>query len=265
MNKSFSALLLVVGVMATPNLWGQDSKPSLPDPKDHEFNEKRPTRFAGAESELKSKDGTAFKVYLSGPKDSKKAILLVHEWWGLNAHIKGTVDHFGRLGYRTLALDLYGGQVAKTPAEAQKYMSAVKADAAQVKLTAALKSLAQKGRKIGTIGWCFGGGWSLKASVGNPDLVQATVMYYGLTINDPATLRALKSPVLGIFAKKDGWITPAKVKSFEDALKKAGVTHEVTIYDAAHAFANPSGTGFQRKSARAAWKQTLGFFEKHLK
>lgn len=246
----------------------QSSKPTkqdLPDPKDHEFNEKVPTKFAGAYETLKTADGKTFKVYATGPKDSKKALLVIHEWWGLNAHIKGTADHFARLGYRTLAIDLYDGQVAKKPADARKYMGAVDATQAKAKLSAALKALAKKGRKIGTIGWCFGGGMSLNASLAEPSLVQATVIYYGMTVNDPKLLKTLKSPVLGIFAKQDGWITPAKVKVFEDGLKKAGIRNEIKIYDAAHAFANPSGQRFQRKSARAAWAKTLKFFEVNLK
>lgn len=259
----FAAALLIAGQAHAQS--SQPAKKDLPDPKDHEFNEKVPTKFAGKYEEHKTAGGQAFKVYATGPKDAKKALLVIHEWWGLNAHIKGTADHFGRLGYRVFAIDLYGGKVAKKPADARKYMGAVKGDEASAKLAAALTALSKKGRKIGTIGWCFGGGMSLRASLAKPGLVQATVIYYGMTVNDPKQLGTLKSPVLGIFAKKDGWITPAKVKVFEEGLKKAGVKHEIKIYDAAHAFANPSGQRFQRQSARAAWAKTLKFFEDHLK
>ena len=83
-------------------------------------------------------------------------------------------------------------------------------------------------------------------------------------VDDPETLKALESPVLGIFAKNDGWITPAVVGKFEKGLKTAGVKAEIKIYDADHAFANPSGKRFHRPSARDAWKRTLAFFETHL-
>lgn len=269
MKMTLKAVALIGALtLLSSQAQAQSSKPTkkdLPDPKDHEFNEKVPTKFTGTYETLKTADGATFKVYVTGPKDSKKALLLIHEWWGLNAHIKGTADHFARLGYRTMAIDLYDGNVAKKPADARKYMGAVDATKAKAKLSSGLKALAKKGRKIGTIGWCFGGGMSLNASLAEPALVQATVIYYGMTVNDPKALKTLKSPVLGIFAKKDGWITPAKVKVFEEGLKKAGIKHEIKIYDAAHAFANPSGQRFQRKSARAAWAKTLKFFESNLK
>ena len=264
----FAFALLGLLTLAGPAAVGQAPPPAkprdMPDPKDHEFNEDLPTEFSGAMNELKTKDGKTFKAYLTGPKDARKALLMIHEWWGLNAHIKGTADSFAKLGYRVLAIDLYDGKVAKTREDAGKFMKAVDDKAATAKLVAALDSLAMKGRKVGTIGWCFGGGWSLQASLAAPGKVQATCLYYGRVVDDPETLKALESPVLGIFAKNDGWITPAVVGKFEKGLKTAGVKAEIKIYDADHAFANPSGKRFHRPSARDAWKRTLAFFETHL-
>lgn len=273
MQKRLLALAGIAGLtaIAAPAL-AQDSRPasrpssrpSLPDPKDHEFNEEVPTEFAGEMAELKTAKGVAFAAYMTGPEDSKKALLMIHEWWGLNPHIKGTADAFARLGYRVLAIDLYGGEYAKDPKQARALMSKVDSKDAAAKLKAALTALAKSGRKIGTLGWCFGGGMSLNASLGSPDLVQATCIYYGLTVTDVARLKTLRGPVLGIFAKQDGWITPAKAAAFDKALEAAGVEHAVEVYDADHAFANPSGDRFKRGPARAAWKKTLEFFEKNL-
>jgi len=257
------ALLLALCLFSSPAL-AQDAekKADLPALKDHEFNETIPTKFLGEMKSLKTASGQSFGVYQTGPKSAKAGLLMVHEWWGLNPHIKGTADAFGKLGYRVFAVDLYGGIAATKPKLARALMSGVKAEEAEAKLVTALDALAVGGRRIGTIGWCFGGGWSLRASLARPKLVEATCIYYGQTVNDPAQLAKLKGGrVLGIFAKLDGWITPAKVKVFDEALTKAGVEHVTRIFDADHAFANPSQKRFHRPSARTAWAATVKFFK----
>lgn len=230
----------------------------------HEFNTKIPKSFAGTMITMTSPEAGEFKVYTSGPAGSRRAILLIHEWWGLNAHIKGIADQFGKIGYRAYAVDLYGGKVASDPQTATKYMQAVDRAKALAKLRAALNKINRSHNSVGSIGWCFGGGWSLQASLAEPSIVDATVIYYGQLESDPEVLGKLNGPVLGIFAQKDGWITPAMVGEFEKGLNKAGVENEIKTYDADHAFANPSGKRYMLGPARDAWDATLKFFERNL-
>jgi carboxymethylenebutenolidase len=121
------------------------------------------------------------------------------------------------------------------------------------------------GAKLGTIGWCMGGGESLKATLNDPKDVSATVIYYGMPIDDEAKLKQVKGPILGIWANKDGWITPDKVAAFDKALTAAGVKHEFHAYDADHAFANPSGGRFNGDAAKDAWEKTTVFLAANLK
>jgi carboxymethylenebutenolidase len=233
--------------------------------KDHEFNPQMPAHLEGRMQTFKTPDGKSFEVYVTGPTDAKRGILLVHEWWGLNDHIKGEADRFARMGYRAYAVDLYNGNVATTPDDAKKYRAQVVQDEAVAKLKTALEALKAPGRKLATIGWCFGGGYSLLATLTDPAAVSGTIIYYGLLIDDVDTLKKLQAPVLGVFASQDTWITPEKVKAFEAAMKKAGKSLEVHTYDANHAFANPSGQRYNSQAAKDAWKVTVAFLDRNLK
>lgn len=235
----------------------------LPDPKDHEFNSAIPTEFRGEMITMTDSAGGKFPVYVTGETNAEGAILLIHEWWGLNAHIKGLADQFANLGYTAYAIDLYDGKVTDNPEEARKFMGGVDPKASAGKMKAAIERMRRQHKRIGTIGWCFGGGNSLKASIDSP--VEATVVYYGHLIDDPVELVKLRGPLLGIFADKDTWITPGKVDAFEKGLNKAGVYHLVLRFDADHAFANPSGHRFMEEPAVEAWEATLRLFDRYVK
>ena len=127
-----------------------------------------------------------------------------------------------------------------------------------------LKKNAQ-GAKVATLGWCMGGGESLKASLNDPKDVNATIIHYGMPVTDVEKLKTLRGPVLGIWANQDGWITPDKVAAFDKALTDAGVKHEFHAYDAPHAFANPSGGKYNPEAAKDAWDKTLKFLAENLK
>jgi carboxymethylenebutenolidase len=231
---------------------------------DHELREDSPKSLQGETITLKTADNKPFQTYAVGPKDAKRGILLIHEWWGLNDHIRGWADRFGDLGYRAIAVDLYDGKVATKPEEARALMEAVKQEEANAKHRTVLNALKAPGRKLATIGWCFGGGQSLQASLVYPEAVSATVIYYGPLITDHTKLSVLKGPMLGIFAKQDASITVEKVQAFESAMKRAGRKLEVYFYDADHAFANPSGNRYNSEAAKAAWEVTRAFLDKHL-
>jgi carboxymethylenebutenolidase len=207
-------------------------------------------------------DGQPSQAYVARPKGKPQgALLVIHEWWGLNDWVKHQADLLAGQGYLALAIDLYKGKVATTPAEAQELMKAKDekwGDQVEESGLEWLKKNAQ-GARVATIGWCMGGGESLKASLNDPKDVSATVMYYGMPVTDPAKLKVLRGPVLGIWANRDRSITPEKVAEFDKALTQAGVKHEFHAYDADHAFANPSGGRFNGEAAKDAWDKTLKF------
>ena len=216
-------------------------------------------------------DGKQLTGFRSRPKNAKKdapAIVVVHEWWGLNDNIRAATERLAGEGYVALAVDLYGGKVATTPDSATALMRAASGnvDGNRANLAAAIDYLrAQGAKKVGTIGWCFGGGWSLQAGLVGGSKVQAVVMYYGQPITDPAKLQALQAPLLGLFGSQDTGISADSVKTMAAALDKLGKTETVEFFDAGHGFANPSGRNYNATAAEAAWKRTTEFFAHYLK
>ncbi len=210
------------------------------------------------------------RAYLSLPRGAKPplpAVILVHEWWGLNDNIRLWADRLAADGYAALAVDLYGGVDAKTPDEAMAAMKKVDPQKALETLDAAYRFLAEaptvKATKRAVLGWCFGGGWSLQFALHEPTL-NAAVMYYGRLVTDPAALASLRAPLLGVFGNQDQSIPPAAVDEFESALKAAGRRVTIYRYDAPHAFANPSNPKYDEKAASDAWTHVRDFLAKNL-
>ncbi|MFL5444431.1 MAG: dienelactone hydrolase family protein [Myxococcales bacterium] len=211
--------------------------------------------------------GKTAKAYTAKPKgEIKGAILVLHEWWGLNDWVKHQADELANLGYLALAVDLYKGKVASDPQTAQKLMGSKDEKWGDEVEEAGLEWLHKNasGKKVATIGWCMGGGESLNSTLHDPKDVDATIMYYGMPVTDVAKLKTMKGPILGIWANQDGWITPDKVKQFDQALTEAGIQHEFHAYDADHAFANPSGGKYNPPAAKDAWAKTKDFLAKNL-
>lgn len=209
------------------------------------------------------------KAYLSLPKTGtpKAGIIVIHEWWGLNSHVKHWADRLASDGYAALAVDLYGGVVATTRDEAMAAMRGVDEAAGKKVIAAAMEFLARdpriKATRRASIGWCFGGAWSLRSALDHPEL-DAAVLYYGRLQTDPSVLKPIKAAVLGVFGNRDRGIPPASVDAFEKGLAAAGVRHRILRYDANHAFANPSSARYDGKAAAAAWKEVRAFLARHL-
>ncbi len=218
-------------------------------------------------------DGKAVHGYLSVPTQSKSSlpgIIVIHEWWGLNDNIRSMADQLAGEGYAALAVDLYGGKSASNPDEAKKLMSGVfkYPDVAKDNLKQAYAYLHDREHapRIGVIGWCFGGGWSLQTALLFPDRLNAAVMYYGKPVDDVKALSTLRMPLMGFFGEQDMGISVQDVQAFQKALQAAGVNAEIHEYpDAGHAFANPSGDRYRPAAAADAWKRTLAFFARYLK
>ena len=198
------------------------------------------------------------------------ALIVIHEWWGLNDWVKEQASKLADQGYVTLAIDLYRGKVATTPDMAHEVMRGVPDDRAARDLHAAVEFLAAQSNvsknKIGVIGWCMGGGYALNAAL-HESTLKAAVINYGHLATDPAQLASINAAILGIFGGKDRGIPVDDVNKFADALKKAGKKVEIKIYpDAGHAFENPNNKeGYRADDAADAWKRTVAFLAAELK
>lgn len=193
------------------------------------------------------------------------AVLLIHEWWGLNVQIKAVAAEFAREGFIALAADLYGGDVANTAEEATRLRNAVDAEIGTdtlVSWAGWLKKHPKGTGKLATVGWCFGGGWSLDTAIATP--VEATIIYYGKVDQPADRLNRLEGPVLGHFATRDRWINRPMVEGFERAMAEAGKPLTVYWYEADHAFANPTGGRYDAEDAALAWDRTVAFLRQHL-
>ncbi len=198
-------------------------------------------------------------------REARGGILLVHEWWGLNDQIKSVAAEFAKEGYVALACDLYNGNVTADRTDARALMKSVDPEAATETVTAWINWLRERKdthNRLATIGWCFGGGWSLNASLAAP--VNATIVYYGNVRKDEFDLESLKGPVLGHYATEDQWINREMVNGFEEAMREAGKVYTSHWYEAKHAFANPTSARYDDEDAALAWSRTLAFLREHL-
>jgi len=192
------------------------------------------------------------------------AIIVIHEWWGLNDWVKEQASKLSEQGYVALAVDLYRGKVAKTPDEAHEIMRGVAEDRAKRDLHAAFEFLASQSNvkkdRIGAIGWCMGGGYSLDVALQEPTLA-ADVINYGHLATDPDALKKINAPILGLFGAQDRGIPPAEVRKFGETLEQMGKKIEIKIYDdAGHGFQNPNNKdGYREADAADAWKRIEDF------
>jgi carboxymethylenebutenolidase len=210
--------------------------------------------------------------YFSAPADMFEplpAIIMIHEWWGLNDNIRAMADRLAGEGYIVFAVDMYGGGVAGSPAEARELMLQVveDPDAANENIRAAYEFVTEivGAPRVGSLGWCFGGTWSLNTAKLYPEELNASVIYYGQLTDDEDVLRPINTPVLGLFAAEDTGITVASVEAFRGAMHRLRKDVEVHIYpDVGHAFANPTGSNYDAVAAQDAWRRTLEFLDHHL-
>jgi carboxymethylenebutenolidase len=212
-------------------------------------------------------DGKQASGYLVEAKTkTDNWIFVFQEWWGLNDYIKKESDKlFKDLGnVNVLALDMYDGVVATDRETASKTMQEFKQERGDAIVKGAMQYAGPKA-KIGTIGWCFGGGQSLLASITAGKQAVATVMFYGMPVDDVEKLKTLNSDVLGFFASKDKYITPEVVSKFEQNMKAAHKKVTIKNYDAEHGFANPSNPIFDKQASDDTYKLTLEFFRKKFK
>jgi carboxymethylenebutenolidase len=200
------------------------------------------------------------------------AVILIHEWDGLNDRVRQVADALADEGYVALAADLYSGRTGSNREENMALVQEVRSrpQAVIANLNAALDFLRARDDvtgKVGTMGWCFGGGVALSYALGG-EHHDATAMFYGSLVTDPDSLAALDHEIYGTFAAEDDGIPPDQVEKFVAALRAAGVQNDVHVYDAVdHGFWLWVDQDFETRSGPAldAWTRLKAYLERTLR
>ena len=209
---------------------------------------------------------TANAFLLKSAKKSNNWLIVYQEWWGLNDHIKKQAETFYNdlKDVNVLAVDMYDGKIATNREDAGKYMQEAKEERLNAIIEGMSKYVGKKAH-IASVGWCFGGGLSLKSALFSGKKAVGCVMYYGMPVQDLAQLKTLNCDVLGLFAGREKWISPTVVADFEKNMKTANKSLTVKSYDAEHAFANPSNPNFDKIATADAYALAIDYLKKRLK
>lgn len=225
-----------------------------------------PFEFAstgGVMKRIKTSDSIDANIFIvASPKASNNFILLFHEWWGLNDYIKQEAEKIqADLGNVTvIAVDLYDGKIASSPDSARAFVGQVNEERARTIISAAI-DYAGKKAKIATLGWCFGGGWSMQTALMLGKQAVGCVIYYGMPEKDVKKMATLNCDVLGIFGSQDKFINTNVVAEFEKNMKEAKKKLAVKMYDADHAFANPSNPHHDKTMTAEANAVTIKYLQ----
>ncbi len=207
---------------------------------------------------------TAF-VAMPDKPDNSKTVILIHEWWGLNEHIKKVAQRYADEGFIAVAPDLYRGVLATNPGEASELMNGLAIEDGLNTIESAMtKARTEYGTShFGISGYCMGGTFALRAAC-ELEGISAAAPYYG-DIPDESVLQKLTVPVVFVSGIHDKWITPEKVASLENAAEKFGLSVDSLKYDADHAFSNSTRTEvYNQEAAEDAWAKVIGFFNNKL-
>jgi carboxymethylenebutenolidase len=214
-------------------------------------------------------NGVTLRGYLATPRSSgpSPAVVMIHEWWGLNHDTTVLADALAREGFVVLAADAFRGSVAQTAADARKQVTETPREQIAADLDAALDFLRSHPQvdadRVASLGFCFGGTQSMYMGTRNPELAGVVIFYGGGPIQDAAQLGSMKDagPVLGIYGKEDGGIPVEQVRKFEDAMEARGVENTVTVYPrVGHAFVK-SNTYRNGGAPEQAWNQMVNFLK----
>jgi carboxymethylenebutenolidase len=221
----------------------------------------------GEKVTFKAPDGTDATGYLvKAKKKSDKWLFVYQEWWGLNDYIRRQSDMFYNDlngDVNVLALDLYDGKVTDVPAEAGKLVQG----AQEARLEAIIKgglTYAGPKAKIANVGWCFGGGWSLRSGLLGGKQTVGTVMYYGMPVRDVEKLKQLSGDVLGVFATEER-ISKEVIEEFAANMKAANKTLMYKTYPGVHGFANPSNPKYDEESSKQAYAKAISYLKERFK
>jgi carboxymethylenebutenolidase len=210
-------------------------------------------------------DGKQANAYfIPAKKKTKKWLIVIQEWWGLNDHIKLEADkYYTDLGdVNVIAVDMYDGKVAATPDSAMKLMRG----ADMKRMTAIMQATIQHAgsdASIYSVGWCFGGMWSLQTAILAGSQAKGSVMYYGRPETNLEKLKTIQCDIIGFFGNQDQAPSPTMVNDFENNMKLAGKNLSVNRYEANHGFANPSNPSFNPTATADAYVKAIAFLKAH--
>jgi carboxymethylenebutenolidase len=209
----------------------------------------------------------AGEIALPAGEGRVPSVIVFHEWWGLNDHIRSLLERLAADGIAALAIDLYDGRTTKDAGEAAKLMGELDSEKAVDRAKGALaylKSHPRSNGKVGALGFCMGGALTFRAAAGIPEL-GAAVPFYGVPDASKVDFGGVRAPILAHFAKRDEWATPASAEAIRDKLVASGRTMQLEVYDADHAFVNDTRPEvYSPEAAKLAWSRTIAFLRQHL-
>ena len=224
-----------------------------------------PNDLMGSMISFDAADGDKANAYfIPAKKKSNKWLIVIQEWWGLNDNIKMEADqYFKDLGdMNVIAVDMYDGKIAATPDSAMKLMRGADMKRMTAIIQGAIKHAGSKAN-IYSVGWCFGGMWSLQTAILAGPQAKGSVMYYGRPETNMEKLKSIQCDIIGFFGNKDQAPSPAMVDDFEKNMKEAGKNLAVNRYDAGHGFANPSNPSFNASAKADAYTKAIAFLKSH--
>jgi carboxymethylenebutenolidase len=211
--------------------------------------------------------GVELSGYLALPEGSGRfpAVLMIHEWWGLNHDTTELADALAEEGFVVLAADAFRGSTAQTPGDARQQVTGTPTSQIAADLDSALDYLKSHPRvdsdRVASLGFCFGGTQSMYMGTRRPDLAGVVIFYGGGPITDAGQIGQMRDagPVLGIYGREDGGIPVESVRAFAEAMTDNEVENTVTIYPGVgHAFVK-SNTYRNGQTAERAWNQAVDF------
>jgi carboxymethylenebutenolidase len=229
-----------------------------------------PPGASGGGNAVELEGGGRGYLVLPEGKGKHPGVIVIQEWWGLNDWIRENTARFAKQGYVALAVDLYRGRATTDSGEAHELMRGLPEDRALADLKAGVSYLAARAdvdaERIGSVGWCMGGGYSLALATAEPRL-RAAVINYGRLVTAGPKIEAVRAAVLGNFAGEDRGIPVDDVRAFESQLKAAKKDADIKVFDGkGHGFMNPNNKqGFDATAATDAWSRIDAFFHRTLK
>ena len=239
----------------TPAFAGMHPSPMLVNPEN----------LLGKMMSFDAADGKQANAYfIAAKKKSNKYLIVIQEWWGLNENIKMEADkYYTDLGdVNVIAVDMYDGKVAATPDSAMKLMRGADMGRMTAIMQGAIKYAGSKA-SIYSVGWCFGGMWSLQTAILAGPQAKGSVMYYGRPESNMEKLKSIQCDIIGFFGNLDQSPSPTMVNDFEKNMKEAGKNLSVNRYQAGHGFANPSNPSYNAAAKEDAYAKAIAFLKAH--
>ena len=224
-----------------------------------------PENLLGKMMSFDAADGKQANAYfIAAKKKSNKYLIVIQEWWGLNENIKMEADkYYTDLGdVNVIAVDMYDGKVAATPDSAMKLMRGADMGRMTAIMQGAIKYAGSKA-SIYSVGWCFGGMWSLQTAILAGPQAKGSVMYYGRPESNMEKLKSIQCDIIGFFGNLDQSPSPTMVNDFEKNMKEAGKNLAVNRYEAGHGFANPSNPSYNAAAKEDAYAKAIAFLKAH--